>query len=92
MYKSPSQSKDEFESFADKLELNLDSVALRKPYFIIVLSNFDAQTKQCFPLRKTAYEGTRNDGITSQVTNFDHIRKAINGFQWGKIILKFERQ
>ena len=29
LYRSPSQSKDEFESIADNFELNLDSVALR---------------------------------------------------------------
>ena len=66
MYRSPSQSKDEFESFADNLQLNLDSIALRNPYFIVVLGNFNAQTKGWYPLGKTIYEGTRIDGITSQ--------------------------
>ena len=31
LYRSPSQSKDEFESFAENLELILDSIALRNP-------------------------------------------------------------
>ena len=42
LYRSPSQSKDEFESFADNLELNLDSIALRNPYLIVVLGDFNA--------------------------------------------------
>ena len=66
MNRSLSQSKDEFESFADNFELNLDSIALRNPYLIVVLGELNAQTKGCYPLRKTAYEGTRIDGITSQ--------------------------
>ena len=45
LHRSPSQSKDEFESFADNLELNLDSIVHRIPYFIVVLGDFNAQTK-----------------------------------------------
>ena len=65
MYRSLSQSKDEVESFADNLELNLDSIVHRHPYLIVVLGDFNAQTKGSYPLRKT-YEGTRIDGITSK--------------------------
>ena len=66
LYRSPSQSKDEFESFADRLVFNLDSIALRNPYLIVVLGDFNAQTKGWYPLGKTTYEGTRIDGITFQ--------------------------
>ena len=66
LYRSPSQSKDEFESFANYLELNLDSIVHRNPYLIVVLGDFNAQTKECYPLGKTTYEGTRIDGITSR--------------------------
>ena len=45
LHRSTSHSKDEFESFADNRELNLDSVALRNPYLIVVLGDFNAQTK-----------------------------------------------
>ena len=65
LYRSASQSKDESESFADNLELNLDSTAHRNPYLIVVLGDFNAQTKGWYPLGKTTYEGTRIDGITS---------------------------
>ena len=66
LYRSPSKSKDEFESFADNLELNLDSIALRNPYLIVVHGDFNAQTKGLYTLGKTTYEGRRIDGITSQ--------------------------
>ena len=45
LYRSPSQSKDEFESFADNIELNLDSITQRNPHLIVVLGDFNAQTK-----------------------------------------------
>ena len=54
------------ESFADNLKFHLDSVALRNPYLIVVLGDFNAQTKGWYSLGKTTYEGTRIDGITSQ--------------------------
>ena len=66
LYRSPSQSKDEFETFADNLEVNFDSVALGNPYLIVVLGDFNAQTKGWYPLGKTTYESSRIDGIRSQ--------------------------
>ena len=67
LYRSPSQSKDKFESFADNFKLNLDSIVHKNPCLIVVLGGFNAQTKGWwYPLGKTTYEGTRIDGITSQ--------------------------
>ena len=66
LYRSPSHSKDKFESFADNHELNLDSSALRNPYLIVVLGDLKTQTKGWYPLGKTTYEGTVIDGITSK--------------------------
>ena len=65
LYISLSQSKDEFKSFANNLELNLHSVAFRNPYLIVFLSDFNAQRKGWYPLGKTTYETTRIDGLTS---------------------------
>ena len=65
MYRSPSQSKDKFECFADYLELNLNSVALRNPYLIVALGDFNAQTQGWYSLGKTTNEWTRIDGIMS---------------------------
>ena len=51
------------ESFADNLELNIDSIVHRIPYLIVVLGDFNAQTKEWYALGKTIYEGTRIDGM-----------------------------
>ena len=48
------------------LQITSSSVALRNPYLMVVLGDFNAQTKGWYPLGKTTYEGTRIDGITSQ--------------------------
>ena len=66
LYRSCSQSSNVFESFADNLELNLDSIVHRNPYLIVVLGDFNAQTKGWYPFGKTTYEGARIDGIRSQ--------------------------
>ena len=66
LYRSLSQSKDKFESFADNLGLNIDSITLRNPCLIVVLGDFNAQTKGWYSLSKTTYEGTRIDDIMSQ--------------------------
>ena len=66
LYRSPSQSKDEFESFAGNFKFNRNSVALRDLYLIVVLGIFNAQIKRWYNLGKTAYEGTRIDDITSE--------------------------
>ena len=92
LYRSPSQSKDEFESFADNLELNLDSVALRNPYLIVVLGDFNAQTKGWYSLGKTTYEGTRIDGITSQFKQLIHEPTHIIGERSSCIDLIFASQ
>ena len=43
-----------------------NSIALRNPYLIAVLGDFNVQTKGWYPLGKTTYEGTGNDFIMSQ--------------------------
>ena len=45
---------------------SLISIVHRNPYLIVVLGDFNAQSKGWYPLGETAYEGTRIDGITSQ--------------------------
>ena len=37
LYRLPSQSHDIFETFADNLELNLDTIANENPYLIVIL-------------------------------------------------------
>ena len=43
LHKFPSQSSDEFGSFAKNLELTLDRVMQNAPYMMILLGDFNAK-------------------------------------------------
>ena len=49
LYRSPSQSKDDFESFAGNLGLNLDSLPSKNPYLIVLLGDFNVQKRDGTP-------------------------------------------
>ena len=66
LYRSPSQSNDIFETFADNLELNLDTIAKENPYLIVILGDFNAKSSNWYKHDKTTYEGSKIEAITSQ--------------------------
>lgn len=45
LYRSRSQTKDSFHSFRENLELNLDSVASKNAFLIVLLGDFNAQSE-----------------------------------------------
>ena len=40
LYRSPSQSSDSFEEFADNLQLSLDKISKQNPFLAVVLGDF----------------------------------------------------
>ena len=40
LYRSPSQSQDNFETFLKNLELNLDTILANNPFLTVVLDDF----------------------------------------------------
>ena len=48
LYRSPSQSQDDFESFANNFELNIDTAAANNTFFTAVLGDFDAKSNLWF--------------------------------------------
>ena len=65
LYRSPSQSNDIFETFADNFELNLDTIAKENPYLIVILGDFNAKSSNWYKHDKTTYEGSKIEAITS---------------------------
>ena len=66
LYRSPSQSSDTFEDFADNLELNLDKIANKSLYLLVALDDFNVKSSNWYKDDKTTYEGSKIDAITSQ--------------------------
>ena len=66
LYRSPSQSHDVFEIFADNLELKLDTIANKSPYLIVILGDYNAKLSSWYKYNKPTYEGSKVDAIGSQ--------------------------
>ena len=63
---SPNQSQDDFGSFANNFELNIDAVTANNTFLTIVLGDFNIKSNLWFKGDKTSYEGSKIDAITSQ--------------------------
>ena len=56
LYCSPSQSQDEFQTFAKKnLELNLDTISANNPFLTVVLGDINAKLNFWYEKGKTTY-------------------------------------
>ena len=66
LYRSPNQSHDIFETFFDNFELNVDTIANKNPYLIVILGDFNAKSSNWYKHDKTTYEGSKIEAITSQ--------------------------
>ena len=65
-YRSSSQSSDNYEDFAENLELNLDKIANKSPYVLVVLGDFNVKSSNWSKHDKTTYDGSKIIAITSQ--------------------------
>ena len=45
LYRSPSQTQDEFEKFSDNLELNLGTLSQKNPFLVVAIGDFNAKSK-----------------------------------------------
>ena len=53
-------------TFADNLELTLDTLTNKNPFLIAAIGDFNAKTTNWYKNDTTSYEGLKIDGITSQ--------------------------
>ena len=66
LYRSPSQTRDIFETFADNFELTLDSIINKNPFLIVALGDFNAKTTNWYKNDINSYEGLEINTITYQ--------------------------
>ena len=57
LYRSPSQIRDIFETFADNFVLTLDMIINKNQFSIVDLDNFNVKTTNWYKNDKNYYEG-----------------------------------
>ena len=82
LYRSPSQNQDDFQVFIDNLEMNLETLAQRNPFLMVVLGDFNAKSKHWCSQDSTNFEGITIENVTSQfglsqiITEANHILES----------------
>ena len=66
LYRSPSQTRDIFETFAYNFELTLDAIVNKNPFLIVALGDFNAKTTNWYKNDINSYIILKIDTITSQ--------------------------
>ena len=66
LYRSPSQTQDEFQIFRPILELNTDSLSSCNPFLTIMIGGFNPKCKQWCEIDKTSFEGSQLQLLTSK--------------------------
>ena len=65
LYRSPSQTQDEFETFLKNFELTLDKIHENNPFVTVVLGDFNAKSNNWCKADITSLEGCKTDTIAS---------------------------
>ena len=65
LYRSPGQSQDDFESFTENLELNLENLVQRNPFLVVVIGDFNAKLSNWISKDKTIFKGDAIEDLTS---------------------------
>ena len=66
LYRSPSQSQDQFQSFKENVELNLESAVQNNPFLAVVLGDFNAKSSNWCKNDITTTESKAIENISSQ--------------------------
>ena len=69
LYRSPSQSADEFDNFLNKLNLTLESIAQKNPFLTVVIGDFNAKSSKWWIDDKTTQEGLKTENLLSQFSH-----------------------
>ena len=65
VYRSPSQSQDNFETFIDNFELNLEELSRKNPLLLVAIDDFNAKSRFWYCNdNTTSQEGIRKCYVT----------------------------
>ena len=76
LYRSPSQNQDDFQAFIDNLEMNVETLAQRSPFLMVVIGEFHAKSKHWCSQDNTNFEGVTIENVTSQFGESQIIKEA----------------
>ena len=80
LYRTPSQTKDEFENFIKNLELNLEHIANKSSFLIVVLGHFNARMQGWYRNDITTFDGCMIGFATSQFSLGQIVKEPIHIF------------
>ena len=66
LYRSPSQSADEYENFLNKLNLTMESITQKNPFLTVVIGEVNARSSKWWMDDKATQEGLKIDNLLSQ--------------------------
>ena len=66
LYRSSSQTRDIFETFADNFDSTVDTIFNKNPFLVVALGDFNGKTTNLYKNNTNSYEGLKIDTITSQ--------------------------
>ena len=66
LYRSRSQSQDNFETFIDNFELNLETLSRKNPFLLVAIGDFNAKSKVWYCNDNTTSQGKALENVTSQ--------------------------
>ena len=66
LYRSPSQSQDQFESFKEYLGLNLESAVQNNPFLVVLLGDFNAKSNNWWKNDTVTIKGKAIGNISQQ--------------------------
>ena len=52
LYRSPSQSSDEFKNFVYNLDLTLETLTQKNPFLTVMIGDFNAKINGALPIKK----------------------------------------
>ena len=66
LYRSPSQTQDEFKKIIDNLELNLETLCQNNPFVMVLIGDLNAKSKNWYSRDKTSHEGNEIENVKTQ--------------------------
>ena len=69
LYRSPSKTRDNFETFADNLELHIDKLTNKNHFLIVAIGDFNVKTTNWYKNDTTSYEVLKSQFVLQQLIN-----------------------